>query len=155
MIKINCELCGKVDERLNRALIEGVELNVCAGCSKFGKILAPVKRYSPKEQHSMAKASEEKEEKIELLVENYADIIKKMRESMGLSQKDFASSINEKESTLHKIETGNLYPDLSLAKKLEKTLRVKLIEEHEERRESIKKNKEDGFTLGDFIKIKK
>ena len=158
MIKINCDLCGKVDERLNRALIEGVELNVCSACSKFGKIIAQIHRPSPKEQHKQFQKNmrvKEKEEKVELLVEGYADIIKKRRESMSLSQKDFANKINEKESTIHKIETGALEPSLHLAKKLGKALGVKLIEEYEERHESFKGGKEEGFTLGDFIKIKK
>ena len=156
---MNCDLCGKTEENLSRALIEGVELDVCPACSKFGKIIAPVRRYSPKEQHKIVQRAQQgavqKEDKIELLVENYADIIKKRRESMSLSQKDFASGINEKESTIHKIETGALEPSLHLAKKLEKSLGVKLIEEYEERHESFKGRKEEGFTLGDFIKIKK
>ncbi len=155
MITINCDLCGKVEERLNRTLIEGVELSVCPACSKFGKVIAPVKRYTPKEQHRMAEKSESREEKIELLVEGYAEIIKKKREAVGLTQKDFALRINEKESTVHNIETGTLEPALSLAKKLEKILGVRLVEEHLEKHESFKKSKEVGFTLGDFIKAKK
>jgi len=155
VIRINCDLCGKVDERLNRTLIEGVELNVCNDCSKFGKVIAPVKRYSPKEQHRMLQKPQEKEEKIELIVENYAEIIKKKRDSMGMSQKDFAKKINEKESTLHHIETGTLELSSALAKKLEKIIGVKLTEEHEERHETTKKRREEGFTLGDFIKIRK
>ena len=158
MIKINCDLCGKVEENLNRALIEGVELNVCPACSKFGKVLAPVKRYSPKEQHRMIQSAQDKvqkEEKMELLVEDYAEIIKKKRESMGLSQEDFAKRISEKESTLHHIETGRFEPSLELAKKLEKIFNIKLIEVHEEKREiSSKKKSFNGFTLGDFIKVK-
>lgn len=154
MIKINCDLCGKVDERLNRALIEGVELNVCSGCSKFGKVIGQVKKFFPKKEIKKV-AIGLKVEKIELLVENYADIIKKKRESIGLSQKDFALKINEKESIIHKIETGNFEPSLALAKKLEKILGVKLTEEHEERHEIVKKRREEGFTLGDFIKINK
>ena len=157
MIKINCDLCGKVEENIVRALIEGVELEVCPVCSKFGKIIAPVKRYSAKEQHKMFEKQsivQEKEEKVELLVEGYDDIIKKRREIMGLSQKDFANKINEKESIIHKIETGVFIPQLALAKKLEKALGIKLIEEYEEKHEAYKKRKEDGFTLGDFIKIK-
>ena len=155
MIKINCDLCGKSDENLFRTLIENVELNVCSECSKFGKALAPIKRYTPKEQHRMMQKSEEKEEKIELIVENYAEIIKNKREAMGLSQKDFAKKINEKESTIHHIETGTLEPSLSLTKKLESILGIKLVEEHEEKHELIKKSKEEGFTFGDFIKVKK
>ena len=159
MININCDLCGKTEENLNRAIIERVELDVCPACSKFGKIIAPVKRYSPKEQHKMIKKAQQnsshKEEKIEMLVENYADIIKKKRESMGISQKDFAMKINEKDSTIHHIETGALEPPMALARKLEKILGVKLIEEHEEKHEEIKKSRYAGFTLGDFIKVKK
>lgn len=158
MININCDLCGKVEENLNKTLIEGVELAVCSACSKFGKVIAPVKRYSPKEQHKQLQKqaqAEEKTEKMELLAENYQDIIKKSRESMGLTQKDFASRINEKESIIHKIETGAFEPSLSLAKKLEKALGIKLVEEHEEKHESFKRKQEEGFTLGDFIRIKK
>jgi len=155
VIKINCDLCGKVDEQLNRTLIESVELTVCGACSKFGKILAPVKRYSPKEQHRMIQKAGQKEEKIEILVENYADLIKKKRESMGLSQKDFASKLNEKESMIHHIETGTFEPTLEMARKLERILGIKLVEEHEEKHQMQKTKREEGFTLGDFIKIKK
>lgn len=158
MININCDLCGKSDEMLSMALIEGVELAVCPACSKFGKVIAPVKRYSPKEQHKQLQKQaqpQEKAEKMELLVKDYPNIIKKSRESIGLTQKDFANRINEKESIIHKIETGSFEPSLPLAKKLEKALGIKLVEEHEERHESFKRKKEEGFTLGDFIRIRK
>lgn len=157
MIKINCDLCGKVDEMLSRALIEGVELTVCSACSKFGKVLAPVIRYNPKEQHKMLERknnARENEEKVKLLVEGYAGIIKKKRESIGMTQKDFAARINEKESMIHKIETSSLEPDLNLAKKLERELGIKIIEEYEEKHEVLKGKKAEGFTLGDFIKVK-
>ena len=38
-----------------------------------------------------------------------------------------ASNISEKESIIHKIETGSFVPDLVLAKKLENFFSVKLI----------------------------
>ena len=154
MIKINCDLCGKVDERFNRALIEEVELNVCSNCSKFGKIIGQVNKPRIRE-YKRAEEVEDKEEKIELLVDNYPDIIKKRRESMGLSQKDFAKKINEKESAIHHIETGSFEPPLALARKLEKALGVKIIEEYLEDKVIFKKKKDEGFTLGDFINIKK
>lgn len=156
MIKINCDLCGKTTEGMVKAVIEGVQLDVCAECAKFGKVIATVKRPSAKEQHKQyIKQQQAKEEKIELLVENYGEIIRKKREAIGLTQKEFASRINEKESTMHKIESGALEPPLHLTKKLEKALGIKLIEQHEEKYESLKKNKVEGFTLGDFIKLKK
>ncbi|MBI2653335.1 TIGR00270 family protein [Candidatus Woesearchaeota archaeon] len=153
MIRINCDLCGKVGERLFKAIIEGVELNVCSGCSKFGKVIGHVKKPVQKETRKVIAVP--KEEKVELLIENYAEIIKKKRESMGLTQKDFANRINEKEATIHKLETGAFTPPISLARKLEKTLGIKLVEEHEESHSSAKERKIEGFTLGDFIKIKK
>ena len=151
MIGINCDLCGRVEENLKRAIIEEVELNVCNACSKFGKIVGPARTSYNREQ---PKKIEPKEEKMELLAENYAEIIKKKRESMGLTQKDFANRISEKESTIHKIETESLEPNMGLAKKLEKALGIKITEERLEEYASLKRKKEIGFTLGDFIKIK-
>ena len=152
-------MCGKVEENLSRTMIEGVELDVCSQCSKFGKVIAPVKRYSPKEQHKMIQISHPrapKEEKIELLAENYPELVKKKRESMGLSQKDFALRINEKESTLHNIETGHFEPSMEMTRKLEKALGIKLIEMHDdEPLAAERKKKEGGFTLGDFIRVRK
>ncbi len=155
MIKINCDLCGKVDENLSRALIEDVELNICSDCSKFGKVIGPIKKLVSKIILKTPVVIEEKEEKIKLLVEDYANIIKKKRESMSISQKDFARKINEKESLVHKIETGIFEPSLALARKLEKALGIKIIEEYEEKHETLKTKKTEGFTLGDFINVKK
>lgn len=152
MIRINCDLCGKIEENLKRAIIENVELTVCNECGRFGKVLGPVRKDFVKQA---SRKIEPKEEKVELLVENYAETIKRKRESMNLTQKDFANKINEKESTIQKIETGTFEPSLVLAKKLEKALGIKLIEEHLERHETFKKSKVEGFTLGDFIKLKK
>lgn len=149
-------MCGKTTESFAKAMIEGVQLDVCSECAKFGKVIAQPKRFSAKEQHKQyIKQQQAKEEKVELLVEDYAEIIKKKRESMGLTQKDFANKINEKETIVHKIETGAFSPPLPLAKKLERLLGVKLIGGFEEKHESMKKTKYGGFTLGDFINVKR
>lgn len=154
MIEINCDLCGNVKESLSRSLIEGTELNVCPECSKFGRVLGPVKATFI--QKARKKTVEEpKEEKMELIVEDYPELIKRRRESMGLSQKDFAAKVNEKESVMHKIETGSVQPSLPLARKLEKVLGIRLVEEHEEGIMKFKKEADAGFTLGDFIKVKR
>lgn len=159
MIKINCDLCGKAVEKLDTTLIESVELDVCLECSKFGKVIAPVRRFGKeefiRERIKQIQKPMPQEEKVELLVEDYQDIIKKKRESMGLSQKELAYRINEKESALRNIETGALEPQLSLTKKLEKALGLKLIEEYHEQHKKFKDKKEQGFTLGDFVNVKK
>jgi len=156
VIKINCDLCGKRAESLAKVGIEGVQLDVCNDCARFGKVVQQPKRLDAKSQVMRMKSqARQKEEKMELLVENYAEVIRKKRESMGFTQKDFARKISEKEATVHKIETGALAPPLSLAKKLERFLGVRLVEEYEESHETSKGRRINGFTLGDFINVKK
>lgn len=155
MIRINCDLCGKTSEGLAKAIIEGVSLDVCNDCAKFGKIISLPRRPSPKEQHMQIQKRDERREKTELIADNYHEIIKKKRESMGLTQKDFAINVNEKETVISKLEAGSFTPPLPLARKLEKILGIKLVENYEEKRESAKPSRHEGFTLGDFIKIKK
>ena len=68
---MNCDLCGKTAESLAKAIIEGVNLDVCTDCAKFGKVIVPPKRPSPKEQHMQIQKKEQGAEKTELIVENY------------------------------------------------------------------------------------
>ena len=93
--------------------------------------------------------------KIEVIVEDYAEKIRKAREKLGLKQKDFAKKISERASLVHNFETGKIEPSLKIAQKLEKMLKIKLIEEIEEKPEKIQKTKSEEFTVGDFIKVKK
>lgn len=160
MIEINCDLCGKTTEQTFKTQIEGVDLGVCKDCSKFGKVISEVRRPSAKEQIEKIKKKheaqrQERNEPVTLIVEDYSSLIKKKRESMNLSQKDFALKINEKESVIRNIETGSFEPPIELAKKIEKFLRIKLVEDYEENFQKEKSGKKIGFTLGDFIKVKK
>ena len=132
-----------------RAIVEDVELNVCENCTSFGKIIGTVEnKQTPVEKHLEAT------EKTQIIIKNYAEIIKKKRESLNLTQEEFAKRISEKESLVHKIESGSLEPSLELAKKIERFLKIKLIEEYEEQQEKRKSVNFETFTLGDFIKTK-
>ncbi len=145
---MNCDLCGKEGE-LVRAAIEGTELNVCQRCGRFGKVLG--------KQPSVKAPKVEKPKKSEpLLVINpkFPAMIKQKREELGMKQGELAKAISEKESVIHKLETGTV-PGIELAKKLEGFLRIKLIEEYREDSESVQRGKGAGLTLGDFIKVKK
>ncbi len=75
----------------------------------------------------------------------------------NLNEKQLSSfQLNEKESVIHKIESGSFRPSIKLAEKFERFFRINLIEEHEE----IHTQKKDtttseGFTLGDMMKKRK
>ena len=150
---MQCDLCGK-DTTLFRVKIEGTVLNVCKECSSFGKVIAKVEPPRP----PIVKAGPAKPKSvIEVVVSDYASIIRNKREAMSLKQRDFAKQINEKESLVHKIETGTFTPPIKLARKIERFLGVKLDEEVEEEQPGFKPQQSitaTSVTLGDVIKIK-
>jgi putative transcription factor len=157
-----CDMCG-AENRLYKAQIEGSILNVCQHCARFGKVLANIhdKRFVEKMQKKQQSAQIPRpapvsEELVESIVENYSELIKKRREELSLTQEDFAKKINEKESIIHKIETGHFEPNILLARKIERFLKLKLIEQVEAKSADAEKpTKTEAFTLGDFIKIRK
>ncbi|MBS3148541.1 TIGR00270 family protein [Candidatus Woesearchaeota archaeon] len=141
-----CELCGKTVPLLN-ALVEGTQMQVCKNCAGFGQVLkTPISRAPVKKQTI---------EIVETVVEDSAKLIREAREKNGMTQKDFALKLTEKESLIQKIENGSLKPSLELARKLEKILKIKLVEIEKEEQESYEKNKSGPLTIGDLIKIKK
>ncbi len=154
---MNCDMCGK-DSNLFKTDIEGTIMNVCKECSKFGKVISVI-RHQVKETKKKIKKQAEveppKEEFILTIVPSYGDIIKKKREQLGIKQEDFAKKISEKASLLHKIETNHFEPSISLTRKIEKFLNVKLIEIEEVKTRSPTTSKSEGLTIGDFIKVKK
>ena len=149
-----CNICG-IKSELYQTLIEGTELNVCMKCSKFGKVIKKVKTEEEKKDIKKQESILPEKEIMQLIVSDYAGLIKNAREKLNLKQEDFAKKINEKQNLIHLIETSRLEPSIDLAKKLEKALKIKLIEEYEETgTENVKKDSGETFTIGDFIKVK-
>jgi len=103
------------------------------------------------------KPQEPEQEVIFIVDENYPQIIKERREKLGLKQEELARKISEKESVINKLESGSMIPNLKLAKKLERFLKVKLIsEELAEVKPSPQQSPKlkETYTMGDFITIK-
>lgn len=153
MIRIDCDLCG-AKTNLLRTVIESTEMTVCRDCSRFGKIIGEVKEKGPekvREQKPLPSSAE----MFQIIVEDYAEKIKTGREHLNLTQEEFAKKLSEKESIIHKMEIGSFEPNMSLARKLEKFLKIRLFEQHEEKHEKAASSKSENFTIGDFIKIKK
>ena len=145
----NCEMCGS-ESNLTLALVEGVELKVCKNCSSFGK-----KINKPIIKTTLKKILQKKPEReiIQIIVNDFPRLIRKKREKMGLKQKEFAKFLAERESIVHKMESGTYTPSIELARKLEKQLGLILIEQKEVKPHNIKATT-NKFTIGDIIKIK-
>ena len=151
---MNCDMCGK-ESKLMVALVEGTEMNVCSQCAKFGKIIRRVKEPVIEKKNAAVKEEEPEEEAIQVIVNDYAKIIKDKREQRGMKQEDFAKKINEKESLIHNIESRRFKPGIKLAEKIEKFLGIKLIEEYKEEHIVKKTEPGEGMTIGDMINLSK
>ena len=149
---MKCDMCGSIG-KLYKTIVEDAQLNICHECSKLGKVIGVIKQDNIKIEVPRNEYSQP--ETMQIIVNDYAEKIKRKRESLGLKQEDFAKKINEKESLIQKIESGHFEPSIVLAKKIGNFLKIKLIEDYQEEQEKQTKTKTGSFTIGDFIKIKK
>ncbi len=147
-----CDMCGKEAE-LFKTEIEGTMLNVCETCAKFGTIIEKVKKPVETELKPTTKTIEE--EIIDVVVDDFAQKIKNRRERLKLKQEELAKKLNIKESLLHHIESGKFMPSIELAEKIEKFLKIRLIEQYMEQGGRRAPSKPEEVTIGDLIKIKK
>ena len=155
-------MCGKQGEMF-KADIEGAVLGVCKDCAKFGKVISRVrapeklkKSEKRKQQEEVSRPVEKlKKEIIQIIVDDYSEMIKRKREKLGLKQNELARKIAEKESIIQNIESGKFVPSIALARKFERFLRLTLIEQHEESNEEIVRTKRVALTIGDMLNLKK
>ena len=149
-------MCGAEEENLVVASIEGTKLIVCKNCAKYGKIIRKVEK--PIEEKVIKKKKiiiEPEKDIIDLVMGDYAEKIRRKREQLRMTQKEFAKMLSEKESMIHKMETGIFKPSIELARKLEKKLNIRLIEQYKEEIKPEKKLDSEEVTIGDVIKIRK
>lgn len=146
---MQCDLCGS-EEQLCLAEVEGTRLNICKSCSKYGNIIEKSPEVVERE---IKRFSLPQEENVQLIVNNYNELIKKRRESLGLKQKELAKKIAEKESIIHKLESKNIEPTIDLARKLEKALGLKLVMQEKVEKIITKKSESSGVTIGDMFKL--
>lgn len=88
------------------------------------------------------------------IAEDYADRIREARLEQGISQKDLALEIKEKEHLIRKIENGDLIPEDAVRKKIEAALGISLIDSDTIAGEGAGTDK-TRTTLGDVIKVKR
>ena len=127
---------------LKRTLVASIGPVASEALRKYG-IAAPI------DVHLMVRP-------VDRIVPDFAKLIRAAREKTGMNQAAFAQKLNEKESIIQKLESGAITPPVSLARKLEKTLRITLVTiEKDEQAPSERAKKSGPLTIGDLIKIKK
>ena len=87
------------------------------------------------------------------VVDNYGEIIKAAREFIGIPAKVLAERINEKLSTMVRVEKGEMLPEDRLVKKLEKALGIKLIAKSSIDAKTYSQQRPNSLTLGDAAKM--
>jgi len=159
-------MCGKNVTFVKKVTIEGVELEVCSECAKFGiEAKKPTKKEEPAAKPIITQRLEVRERRSkprdiyesgmrEELVDDYASRIRNARSQRGMSQKDLAMKLNERVGVLAKVETGDMRPDDKLVAKLEKELGIKLKEKPAEILAG-KEGPKTSLTLADLIKMQK
>jgi putative transcription factor len=88
------------------------------------------------------------------IAEDYADRIRTARMARGLSQKQLALEIMEKEMLIRKLEKSELVPEEELRKKLEKALGIRLLDTETEEVKG-QKGSRVVTTFGDIISLRK
>jgi putative transcription factor len=160
-----CEMCGKNVTFLRKVTIEGVSLEVCSECAKFGieakkdvpKAEGPrpiiAQRLEVREKRGRPRDVLEKGDK-EDLVEDFGALIRTARERAGMTQKDLAMKINERITILSKIESNLMRPDEKIITKLQNELGIVLKEKVPEV-VAAKESTRAALTLADHIRIQK
>ncbi len=167
---MQCEICGaQVSGKPHHILIDRAEMDVCDRCKGFGKEaekrtpVTSVRRGTPTTNATnnmstvpVRRVRRDLFDKMkDQLIEDYAEKIKNARESKHMTEEELAIKILEKVTILRKVERGELVPEESLIKKLERALDIKLTEGVAEPESQNRRGESRALTLGDLIKVKK
>ncbi len=159
-----CEVCGLDVPRTKTVTVEGTVLNACPSCARFGTEVgaaaAPRPRGVPTgvtegleaRRRRMAEKDVFSQSGEEDLAVDYADRIRRARESRGWKQTDLGAKINERVTIIGKLESGTIIPNEDLIRRLERALEIKL----KEKVPTVavrKAGAREGLTLGDLIDL--
>ena len=161
---MNCDICGReVVGPAFKVKVEGAKMLVCRNCQHLGEpyqedLILPqprpragivrLSRIPVRRPAELPKEIQELE-----VAENFADIIRKRRMKLGMSQEDLANRVKTKLSIIQRIETGKIAPETRLCRELQHELKIKLLVPRKEA-PAPKTAAPSEITLGDIIKIK-
>lgn len=166
---MECEICGgQIFGRGWSIVIDGAKLIVCSECAKSSKSAPQVSKQqttvvkktsnAPKIPSIPPRQTPRRETMIREdleLVEDYKSLVRKAREGMGLTHDELSRKIGERVSVLQKLETGKMIPDQALTRKLEHTLKIKILQPAPKASPGKFKGKLLEPTLGDIVSIQK
>jgi Predicted transcription factor, homolog of eukaryotic MBF1 len=119
------------------------------------RVLESVARRDVAKSPGRARSARDIVESIERLgyVEDLGEVIREARERLGLTQEELANLVHERVSVIKKVESGSLKPPLTLAKNLERVLKVRLVREltDEDIHITPPPFAKRGVTLGDIV----
>lgn len=121
-----CEVCGKTVSHIKRSDIDGVILEVCDNCASLGKEMAEPKKLFVRKRTDFGALDEEKE-----LVHDFAEKVRKARESRQLSQEEAAGKMGISSSVLKRVESGSKMDD-NIMKKIQRFYGINLYEKGDE-----------------------
>jgi putative transcription factor len=88
------------------------------------------------------------------LAEDYGSQIRKARQRLGLSEKDLAKKMQEKESVVKNLEKQEFTPDQKLISKIRKHLGIDIVERIESAKSGIVAKATGAKTIGDMLRMK-
>lgn len=147
----DCEICGKKTESLYIIDVEGAEMSACQNCAAGKNIIDTLEPESARKPMTNRVVREEPQEE---LIDNYGAAIRKARDALGIPMHTLAEMINEKESTLNRVEQEKMQPTDALTRKIEKQLGIRLTEIVAPSTGSVKHGKDAPITLGDAAERK-
>ncbi len=147
-----CETCGNETQNLIFVKISGSTMKVCNTCKQLGII---IDKKNNTLSHSFRKKN--KNYKTSLgVISNYISIVNSTLAKKGFDFHKLAKGTNIKESSLTKYLSGKIKLDVETAKKIERFLEIKLVEEVENTTSSNFFETEDdtsqSISLGDLLK---
>jgi putative transcription factor len=168
-------MCGAETASPKTVKIEGAELEVCSDCAELGTEVRTEESSSTSTKYSTSSDSDSGStgggtagsggggsrsrrdmfDEMDTLADDYAERIRRARESGSQSQEELAKELNEKASLIRKLERGDVLPSDEVQRKLERTLDVELTGDGEaDAEEWDAGDGEGGLTLGDMVKRK-
>lgn len=161
---MQCEICAKIVDKGKKVRLEGSVVTTCDECASYGTVIEEVGskkgKVTSKKVGAVLTRRKERPEDYDInfdeeLIDNYAAAIKNARERAGLKQDELAKIINEPASLIHRLESHRVEPSLSVAKKIEKKLKIKLIKRADAVADvDISSKKREDLTLGDLIVVR-